>query len=88
MSDIKTEAGKEMKRMAEIFADIKVLGKPRAQEFYDFAKDYFKDGIHFFEKEKYVLAFEAFIISWAYLDIGLKLGMFQTHLKKYFTAEH
>jgi len=86
MSDIKSEAEKEMKRMTEIFAEIKVLDKPHAQEFYDFAADYFKDGKHFYDFEKYIQSFEAFIISWAYLDIGLKLKMFETKLIKYFTV--
>ncbi|MDD5181701.1 MAG: DUF357 domain-containing protein [Candidatus Nanoarchaeia archaeon] len=86
MSDIQSEAAKEMKRMAEIFAEIKVLNKPHAQEFYDFAKNYFKDGKHFYDFEKYVQAFEAFIIAWAYLDIGLKLKLFETKLTKHFTA--
>jgi len=87
MDDVRAEAEKEMKRMEELFSDIKVLDKEQAQEFYDFAKDYFNDGKHFFEKEQYVQAFEAFIIAWAYLDIGLKLGMFETSLKKNFTVD-
>ena len=87
MSEIKNEAEKEMNRMKEVFADIKVLDKERAQEFYDFAENYFNDGKHFFEKEQYVQAFEAFIIAWAYFDIGMKLGLFETELKKYFTVE-
>ena len=87
MNDLKQETEKEMKRLEEIFADVKVLEEDRAQEFYDFAKDYFNDGKHFFEKEEYVQAFEAFIIAWAYLDIGIKLGMFETELKKHFTVD-
>jgi hypothetical protein len=85
-TEVKGLAEKEMKRMAEIFAEIKVLSKPHAQEFYDFSKNYFEDGKHFYDFEKYVQAFEAFIISWAYLDIGLKLKLFETKLTKHFTA--
>ena len=85
--NIKEAAEKEMKRMKEVFSDIKVMNKPRAQEFHDFAKNYFDDGIHFFNKEQYVESFEAFIISWAYIDIGLKLDMFKTNLKDFFTVE-
>jgi hypothetical protein len=87
MDNVKAEAEKEMNRMKEIFSDVKILDKEHAQEFYDFAENYFDDGRHFFEKEKYVQAFEAFIIAWAYLDIGLKLGYFETKLKKYFTVD-
>ena len=83
---IKEAAEREMKRMEEVFMDIKVLDKPKSKEFYEFAKNYFKDGKHFFEKEQFVEAFEAFIISWAYLDIGLKLELFETSFGKYFTS--
>ena len=84
---IKEAAEKEMKRMKEVFSDVKVMNKPRAQEFHDFAKNYFDDGIHFYGKEQYVESFEAFIISWAYIDIGLKLDLFKTNLKDFFTVE-
>jgi hypothetical protein len=87
MNDIKTEAAKEMKRMKEIFAELKVLDKPNAKEFHEFAHNYFSDGQHFFKKGQYIEAFEAFIIAWAYLDIGLKLRLFETKLKKHFTVE-
>lgn len=86
-TEVKGLAEKEMKRMTEIFKELNVLDKSKAQEFYDFAKNYFEDGRHFFEKEQFIQAFEAFIIAWAYLDIGLKLNLFQTKLLKYFTVE-
>ena len=85
--NIEDAAKKEMNRMIEVFAELKVLKRERAQEFYDFANNYFRDGKHFFEKGKPIEAFEAFIIAWAYLDIGLKLGLFETKLKKYFTMD-
>jgi hypothetical protein len=85
--NINDAALKEMKRMEEVFSEIKVLDKPKSKEFYDFAKNYFDDGRHFYSQEKFVEAFEAFIITWAYLDIGLKLSLFQTKLKKYFTVD-
>ncbi|HDQ59617.1 MAG TPA: DUF357 domain-containing protein [Candidatus Woesearchaeota archaeon] len=75
-----------MRRMEEVFAEIRVTDN-KGKEFYDFARNYFNDGQYFFEKEQFVEAFEAFVISWAYLDIGLKLGYFKTALKKYFTID-
>ena len=86
---IKEEAEKEMKRMVEVFDNVEVELQPKAKEFYEFANNYFKDGKHFFEQEKFVEAFEAFIISWAYIDIGLKLGFFKVpeKIKKYFTTD-
>lgn len=86
MNDIESEAEKELKRLEEIFAELKVINK-EGDEFYNFAKNYFDDGKHFFNKEQFVQAFEAFITAWAYLDIGLKLGLFETNLKKYFTVD-
>jgi hypothetical protein len=86
---MKAVAEKEMKRMEEIFAKIEILNKLQADEFYSFAENYFEDGKHFFGKGKYVEAFEAFIISWAYIDAGLKLIFFKVpnNLKKHFTVD-
>ncbi len=85
---IKDAAEREMKRMKEIFNNIEVANDKKADEFYSFAENYFKDGKYFFEKEKYVESFEAFIISWAYVDAGLKLDFFKVDkkLRKYFTS--
>jgi len=87
--DLKAAAEKEMNRMKKIFESIEVSGKGMSLDFYQFARAYFDDGIHFFEKEKYLEAFEAFIISWAYIDAGLKLGYFKVRdsLKEHFTSE-
>lgn len=84
---IKQAAEKEKKRLKEIFEDLSVLDDARAREFYDFSKDYYDDGNYFLEKEDYIRAFEAFIIAWAYLDIGLKLGMFESSLTEHFTVD-
>jgi len=86
---IREAAKKEMDRMIEIFHGIKLLKRNhQSLHFYDFASNYFKDGKYFFESKKFVEAFEAFIISWAYLDTGIKLGFFEADksLRKYFTA--
>ncbi len=84
---IKKAAEIEMKRMEEIFNNISIKNTDKADEFYSFAENYFEDGKYFFEKEKYVESFEAFIIAWAYLDIGIKLELFKPDkkIKKYFT---
>ena len=85
---IKNAAEVEMKRMDEIFNNLSVKKDKRAKEFYSFAENYFNDGKYFFEKEKFIESFEAFIISWAYLDIGIKLELFvpDKKIKKYFTS--
>ncbi|MCD6576205.1 MAG: DUF357 domain-containing protein [Nanoarchaeota archaeon] len=86
--NIKVAAEREMKRMEEIFNNIKISNNKKADEFYSFAENYFMDGKYFFGKKKYIESFEAFIISWAYLDIGLKLKLFKVDksVKKYFTS--
>ena len=87
--DLKENAQKEMERMKEIFDNIEVSGKGLALDFYQFARAYFDDGIHFFEKKKFLQSFEAFIISWAYIDAGLKLKYFKVkeNQKHNFTSE-
>lgn len=88
-TDIKQYADKEMNRMKEVFSKLKVAGKGgKAKEFLEFAKNYYNDGIYFSNKGQFIEAFEAFIISWAYIDIGLKLGLFEVpdEIKKFFTA--
>jgi len=86
--DIKQSAKKEIARMAAIFEHLKKHDVEKAPEFYDFAKNYFDDGRWFYEKGKYIEAFEAAVIAWAYIDAGLKLGFFSVpkELKVNFTA--
>ena len=82
------EAEREMKRMTEVMQHIKVNESKQAKHFHSFASNYFNDGKYFFKEKKFIEAFEAFIISWAYIDCGLKLGFFQvpSEQKKWFTA--
>jgi len=52
------------------------------------AVNYYKDGIYFFSKKDFIRAFEAFIISWSYVDAGLKMKFFKvpSAKEKWFTA--
>lgn len=86
--EIKEAAEREMRRMKEIFSSLKISKEKKAVEFYEFSKNYCTDGIYFFKEKKFIESFEAFIISWAYIDIGLKLNLFSVpkEQKKYFTA--
>jgi len=86
---IKDYAQKEMERMTEVMKKVKVFSKDKkAEEFHDFASSYYNDGLYFFKKGQYEDAFEAFIISWAYLDISLKLGFIDIpkDIRKVFTV--
>jgi len=89
MEEIKKAASKEMSRMNEIMKLTKVISNEKnAKHFFEFSQNYYKDGIHFFNEKKFIESFEAFIISWAYIDIGLKLKFFSVpkEQEKYFTA--
>lgn len=83
-------AEKEMLRMKSVFEGVKVKdsANKKAEEFKSFAQNYFEDGLYFYKEKKYEESFEAFIISWAYIDICLKLDFFSVpeEHKKWFTA--
>lgn len=83
---IKKEAEKEKTRMQEVFSSLKIKNK-NAKEIYESALNYYQDALYFFKKKKYLQAFEAFVISWAYIDAGMKLKLFfvQKEQKKWFT---
>jgi hypothetical protein len=51
------------------------------------AKSYLTDAKYFYEKKKFLEAFEAAVIAWAYLDAGLHLKVFKIpeSMKKIFT---
>ena len=85
--EIKVAAEREIKRVSKFLPSV-TQAKPGGRGLISFAKDYAKDASFFFEHEKYVEAFEAAIITWAYIDIGLKLKLIDVptaHLKN-FTA--
>jgi hypothetical protein len=87
--EIQEAAEREMKRMRQVFGSLKIISKEKnAKEFLDFSSNYYKDGIYFLNEKKFIEAFEAFIISWAYVDIGLKLKLFSipSEQKKHFTS--
>jgi hypothetical protein len=87
--EIEKYAEKEMGRMKDVFKTLKIISSEKnAKEFYSFSENYFKDGIHFFNEKKFIESFEAFIISWSYIDAGMKLKFFSVPKKqeKWFTA--
>jgi hypothetical protein len=87
--ELSKEANKEKERMRQVIDSLKIKCKnEKAKQFCDMVKNYFFDGCFFLEKGKELEAFEAFIISWAYVDAGLKLKFFEVPAsqKKWFTA--
>ena len=84
--EIKQAAEKEVRRIQKILPSVKA--KSHGNDLLDFAMRYGSDAEFFLKKEKYLEAFEAAIIAWAYLDVGLKLNLLfiPDSLKKHFTA--
>jgi len=85
--NLKEIVKKEIEKMEEVVKEVE-LKDIKALEVYNLALSYFSDAKHFFEKEDFVRAFEAVIISWAYLDACLHFGFIEIpeKFKKYFTV--
>jgi len=83
---IKELTKKEIEKIEEIIKEVKLKDNV-ALEVYNLALSYFTDAKHFFEKEDFIRAFEAVVISWAYLDACLHFGFIEVseRFKKYFT---
>jgi len=84
--EIKVAAEREVERIKSIIPKVE-LAKPAGEELIDFAKNYASDSEFFLKTGKFVAAFEAALIAWAYIDIGLKLGLLDVpeNLRKNFT---
>lgn len=90
-NDLKDRAEKEIGMMAKVFKVLTVKNKDNkiSFEFFDMALNYFNDSKFFLEKKDYVRAFEAVVISWSYIDAGIKASFFEVpaNLRQYFTFE-
>lgn len=84
--EVEQEAKKEIERMENVLKSLKVL-KPEGKEIFELINSYFTDAKHFYENKKYLQAFEAAVICWAYVDSGLHLKLFSVNeeVKKFFT---
>ena len=86
---LREAAEKEVSRINEIMSGLKVVKESKETgEFLILIQAYHKDSNHFLEKGKNLEAFEAAIIVWAYVDAGLRLGIFSVEEKhrKLFTV--
>lgn len=72
---IENAAKKEIERVSSVINEIE-LADPKGNSLRQMAKYYFADGKHFLQKGKFLEAFEAAIIVWAYLDAGLHMKVF------------
>jgi hypothetical protein len=84
---VKEEAKKELDRVELIIKNLQMIDS-KGEEILTLINSYHEDAKHFYEKEKYLQAFEASVICWAYADAGLHLKVFEIpkDLKKFFTV--
>jgi len=84
--EVEEAAKKEMERMEEVIDKVEALSD-EGKEVLRLAKSYLTDAKYFYEKKKFLEAFEAAVIAWAYLDAGLHLKVFKIpeSMKKIFT---
>ncbi|MGC8533651.1 MAG: DUF357 domain-containing protein [Candidatus Parvarchaeum sp.] len=87
--DLKDRTEKEIRMMERVFRSLSLKDNDNklSSEFFDMSSNYFSDSKFFAEKKDYIRAFEAVVISWAYIDAGLKAGFFEVpaNLREYFT---
>lgn len=83
--DIRKEAEKEIKRMEEVFEAL----QGEECEVLRLARGYFEDSKYFCVRGEYLKAFEAAVISWAYVDALLHFGKasLPEEYLKHFTVE-
>jgi hypothetical protein len=76
----------------EAIADVQKVhtGEPRldrvADEYLTMAKSYYADGVHFLDSGDPVNALVCFSYGHAWLDAGVRLGVFRTTKKELFAA--
>ncbi len=80
MEELKEIAEKEINRIEEISKNLGLIDR-KGEKLKELFDSYHKDAKHFFQNKKYVEAFEAAIICWAYVDAGLHLGIFRVNKK-------
>jgi len=61
--------------------------KEEREDFLDIIKRYVSDAEHFAKKKDYVNAFAALNYAHGWLDAGARLGIFDVHDSKLFTAD-
>ncbi len=90
-NELKDQITKHTLVMSKVFKNVRLLLKEKKfEDLYQLALSYFQDSKHFYNKGLLVQSFEALIISWAYIDAGLKLDVFEIEdakLRDYFTID-
>jgi len=91
MTTLEEAAKREIAKMNQVMQTLKLVDEKQndkqAVELKKLVDAYYGDSAHFLHTEKFLEAFEAAVICWAYVDSGLHLGIFEVkeEFKKYFT---
>lgn len=88
--EIRDRYAQQKDKMSRVLASLQILvDSKESNNFLEMAQNYFNDAAYFESANNFVLAFEAIIISWSYVDAGIKAGFFTVpdELKNYFTTE-
>ncbi len=88
--DLRERYLKQKDKMSRVISELQVLSNSNeSNDFLSMANNYFNDAAYFESANNFILAFEAIVISWAYVDAGIKAGFFTVpeELKNYFTTE-
>lgn len=73
--ELQNEAEKELERVDEILKNVQLI-KPEGKELLRICESYHEDVHGFLKEQKFLQAFEAAVICWAYIDAGIHLGVF------------
>ena len=73
--ELEKEAEKELLRIDSVLPKV-TLVKPEGKELLRVCESYHEDAHGFFKDKKFLQAFEAAVICWAYIDAGIHFGVF------------
>lgn len=71
---MRTSIEKELERMKLAHKNVRVQD-PKAEDLLLMSRSYMIDAEEFYKKEQIMIAFEAIMIAWTYLDSILRLGL-------------
>lgn len=87
--EIVNQIEKHRKKMRKVFKAVKLIERSEDfQKLLELAHAYYTDSKYFMMNGKILQAFEALMISWTYIDTGLRLRIFEIpeEFQDYFTA--
>jgi len=87
MQKLKEKVNRYRELLERAIKDVKIGASPLhdvAEDYLTMAKSYYQDGIHFQEKGDLVNALACFSYGHAWLDAGVRLGVFEVKNKTLF----